>query len=146
MQHRAWPLPEVMLNRQYREQCAPSLAIFCLSRLYMLRLYQLYVTPGTCHTELHFDVVHIQLSQTAQRAPIMLQSGQNSLTNNNRILNPARRHIGTKAAGPNATSYVSTHVLFPRVQSTTKNNPKNKAVPTMPSVSEDPCWENVSCS
>lgn len=145
MQHRAWLLPEVMLNRQYREQCT-KFGHVCLSRLYTLRLYQLYVTPRTCHTEFHFDVVHIQLSQAAQSPPIMLQSGENSLTNNNHILHPARHPIGTKAAGPKATSYVSTHVLFPWVQPTLKNNPKNKAVPTMTSVSEDPYWEKVSSS
>lgn len=68
------------------------------------------------------------------------------VTNNDHILDPTRHHIGTKAAGWKAMSYVSTSVLFTTVQSTIMNNQKNKAVPTMPSVSCILTGEKVNSS
>lgn len=96
---------------------------------YSFTLYCAHTTCMDCTEPTHYALIWTKL-----------------ITNNDHILNPARHHIGTRAAGSKATSYVSTRVLFTRVQSTITNNQNNKAVPTVPSVSLHPYWEKVNSS
>lgn len=69
------------------------------------------VTARICNIHHLFYTVHTELSDCTEPSYYVLLWTRFT-TNNDHILDPARHHIGTRAARLKATSYVSTSLLF----------------------------------